>query len=548
MTINVDVIGQKLKIVSNTKNLVSGSQNFVRFFFNLDSSWDGLTVFAQFQQNGTSYNQTLDSENSAYLPAEIVDGKVDLSLYGTGGTVIATVNYLTFTVDKSIIVENAQSTQISTPIYTQIINRITALIASPAGFGGDVGTELRDVRVGWDGTLYETAGDALRGQINAVYDLALTGSGEFINDNRFGAAPFENDFDNVPNNKIYPVNLTSGVSRDNSPGATVSGVMITYGRSTDRANGDTQMIISVGQAIWTRTYWASVWTPWIRQVRISELEALTKPWNGLKLSVLGDSVSTYPGYIPNGHACYYATSGYKGISSVNSMWWKQLCDLTGAEPLVIEAWSGCCCAEYDSMNRTGNEDIPAAVNDSRCKNLHMSNGNNIVNPDIICVAVGCNDFYYNVPLGTWDGHTSLSPTDTKTWRGAYANMLLKIQETYPNAIVFCFSPWFCVRGNVNNGNAPSEIINVNGNNAPYQDYEDAMKEICELLGAIYIDVNNVGFTRQNFASHAVGYNDETGAVTHPNATGQEILGQSIASAVRDKAIGYVNWLKAQRGV
>ena len=107
---------------------------------------------AQFQQNGNSYNQTLDGEKSAYLPAEITDGKVDLSLYGTGGTVIATVNYLTFTVDKSIIVENAQSTQISTPIYTQIINRIAALTASPAGSGGDVGTELRDIRTAWDGT------------------------------------------------------------------------------------------------------------------------------------------------------------------------------------------------------------------------------------------------------------------------------------------------------------------------------------------------------------------------------------------------------------
>ena len=587
MTINVDVIGQKLKIVSNTKNLVSGSQNFIRFFFNLDSDWDGLTVFAQFQQNGNSYNQTLDGEKSAYLPAEITDGKVNLLLYGTGGTVIATVNYLTFTVDKSIIVENAQSTQISTPIYTQIINRITALVASPAGSGGDVGTEVRDARVGWDGTEYNSLGDAVRGQLTSVNNLSLMGGNAYINEARFSSL-FGNDFNNVPNNRIYPVGISNGDQIDHSPGTVIKGTLITFGRNNSRMYGDSQVIVTLTGAVWHRTFWRDdnmndYWTEWTRQTKIAEFKALDdrfsafdKPWNGLKLSVLGDSISTFPGKIPQGNDSYYTTSGSKSIASVNSMWWNQVCDILGAEPLVIEAWSGTCCADPDynaqGQIRSGREDRPSAVATSyvsngqtvtlaqpRCQSLHKtdtSSGTSVtVNPDIIVVALGCNDYYYNVPLGTWDGHGVLSPSDTKTWRGAYANMILKIQSRYPDALIFCFSPWFCVRGysGTSPENVPAQdmVVNVNGLNKTYQDYEDAMREICEVLQCVYIDTNNFGFTRSNYQNFVVDYNEGRGEtvhpMTHPNAVGQEILGQSIASAVRDKVIGYVNWLKAQRG-
>ena len=71
MDILVNVANQKLKIAANLKSLVKGTQEFIRFVYNLTGDWDGLTVFAQFIQNGVAYNQLLDSDNSAYLPADI---------------------------------------------------------------------------------------------------------------------------------------------------------------------------------------------------------------------------------------------------------------------------------------------------------------------------------------------------------------------------------------------------------------------------------------------------------------------------------------------
>lgn len=471
--------------------------------------------------------------------------------------------------------------------YQALKNQMAALVASPAGSGGDVGTEVRDARVGWDGASYANLGSAVREQLTSVNNLSLMGGNAYINEARFSSL-FGNDFNNVPNNRIYPVGISNGDQIDHSPGTVIKGTLITFGRNNSRMYGDSQVIVTLTGAVWHRTFWRDdnmndYWTEWARQTKIAEFKALDdrfsafdKPWKGLKLSVLGDSISTFPGKIPQGNDSYYTTSGSKSIASVNSMWWKQLCDLTGATPLVIEAWSGTCCADPDynaqGQIRSGREDRPSAVATSyvsngqtvtlaqpRCQSLHKtdtSSGTSVtVNPDIIVVALGCNDYYYNVPLGTWDGHGVLSPSDTKTWRGAYANMILKIQSRYPDALIFCFSPWFCVRGH--SGTSPENVpaqdmaVNVNGLNKAYQDYEDAMREICEALQCVYIDTNNFGFTRSNYQNFVVDYNEGRGEtvhpMTHPNAVGQEILGQSIASAVRDKAIGYVNWLKAQRG-
>ena len=125
MEILVNVIGQKLKVTTNLKCFISGSQQFVKFIFNMDDSWDNLQTFAQFRQNDVAYNQYLDANNSVYLPREIGAGTCTLILYGTGGNVRATTNYLTLTIDENILVTNAQSTEITQSLYEQLVNSVT---------------------------------------------------------------------------------------------------------------------------------------------------------------------------------------------------------------------------------------------------------------------------------------------------------------------------------------------------------------------------------------------------------------------------------------
>lgn len=128
MDILVSVVNQKLRVTTNLKTLVDGTQEFIRFVFNLPSEWDDLLVFAQFMQDGVAYNQYLDEDNGAYLPSEIGVGTCTLMLFGSDEDVIATTNYLTLKIEPNILVSDAQSTNISQSLYTQLVTRVNNLI------------------------------------------------------------------------------------------------------------------------------------------------------------------------------------------------------------------------------------------------------------------------------------------------------------------------------------------------------------------------------------------------------------------------------------
>ena len=127
MDILINVSKQRLKLATNLKKYVSGSQEFVRFVFGLNSYWRDLLAFAQFAQNGNTYNRYLDDENAVYLPSEIVAGECTLTLFGSGNNVIATTNYLTLTIDENILVSDASSTDISESLYEQLVDMVRSV-------------------------------------------------------------------------------------------------------------------------------------------------------------------------------------------------------------------------------------------------------------------------------------------------------------------------------------------------------------------------------------------------------------------------------------
>ena len=127
MDIRVDVVNQRLQTATNLTSFIAGTQEFIRFVFNLDGDWDNLLVFAQFTQNGQSYNQYLDSDNSVYLPAEIVAGEATLTLYGSYENKKATTNVLTLKIEENNFTEDGESTEITLSLYQQLATEVHRL-------------------------------------------------------------------------------------------------------------------------------------------------------------------------------------------------------------------------------------------------------------------------------------------------------------------------------------------------------------------------------------------------------------------------------------
>ena len=130
-------------------------------------------------------------------------------------------------------------------------------------------------------------------------------------------------------------------------------------------------------------------------------------YTGKKVAILGDSISTYKGYIPDGYAYFYpyATSD---IRNMNETWWMQIINKLGMELLINNSWSGSCVS-----TGTG---VSAATNDSRLEKL-VVNG---VKPDVIIIFMGANDC----------GSRYVSHS---TFVSSYKTMLDKIKKLCPDS-------------------------------------------------------------------------------------------------------------------
>lgn len=218
------------------------------------------------------------------------------------------------------------------------------------------------------------------------------------------------------------------------------------------------------------------------------------------LSILGDSISTYAGYIPSGNANYY-TGSNAGVSSVNDTWWKKLIDALGMTLNLNNSWSG------SRVTTTGGEASAGCM--SRCQNLGTA-------PDVIIVYMGINDFNNEVALGTYDGNGDF-PTITTTFREAYAIMLNKIMIAYPTSEIWVATLPPCER----NGDlgAPEK----NGNGVLLNDFNEAIRNLAKVFGAKILEHAQCGLTYQNMNLYMGDWNTSASSGLHPNASGHSLI-------------------------
>lgn len=100
-------------------------------------------------------------------------------------------------------------------------------------------------------------------------------------------------------------------------------------------------------------------------------------YQGKSFAVIGDSISTYKQYIPDGFSAFYPYPT-ADVSDVNMTWWMQTINNVGGTLFVNNSYSGTCVGDSSSF---------ATQNKSRLEYTLLSG----VAPDVILIYMGSND-------------------------------------------------------------------------------------------------------------------------------------------------------------
>lgn len=190
-----------------------------------------------------------------------------------------------------------------------------------------------------------------------------------------------------------------------------------------------------------------------------------------KISIIGDSISTFNGTMPSGYVTYYPKSGVD-VTSVSQTWWSILFSLTKSKREIN--------ASYSNSRVTNTS---AGLPDFYARTSSGFLGE----PDYIIVELGTNDAYNNVALGTPNFDAEISSLAENTFYPAYIKGIKSLKENYPNAKIVLL------------------ILMM------HEDYAQAIKTIGNHYGLDVIDAR--------VYTHVNG--------THPTAKGMEEIANSI---------------------
>ena len=236
--------------------------------------------------------------------------------------------------------------------------------------------------------------------------------------------------------------------------------------------------------------------------------------SGLKLSILGDSISTFDGYIPTDYNIFYPGSG--DISTVEKTWWWQVMNATGME-LNANASSSNTTITGDSLDTTG-----SAPGCSTKRMIDLTPGDDGPAPNILIVFMGTNDFLRSVELGTF---TEPSPQDegvVNNFCDAYELMIQKLNALYPNAEIY-----FCTLLETNAGDVdeyPQSYPATNKNGNTIGDFNAEIATIASAYSYPVIDVHNCGITYETLDQY-------TSDGVHPNTEGAKLIAEYVTNAL-----------------
>lgn len=141
-----------------------------------------------------------------------------------------------------------------------------------------------------------------------------------------------------------------------------------------------------------------------------------------KVSILGDSYSTYKGYIPEHYAPFYPDAN-NDVKVVSQMWWSLYIDAKGYQLEKNDSWGGTtiCGTGYGRMDSS--------------RSAFTSRVDSLGTPDIIFVFGGTNDAWAGSPVGEYQ-YSDWTKEDCKNFRPALACLLDTLMKRYPDAEIY----------------------------------------------------------------------------------------------------------------
>jgi hypothetical protein len=185
-----------------------------------------------------------------------------------------------------------------------------------------------------------------------------------------------------------------------------------------------------------------------------------------KVLILGDSYSTFEGFIPSGYDVYYKGDGSfgTGITKVEETWWHKLLSETDSELDLNDSWSG------STISYIGYDNVDCSKTSSFIYRLEKLCGEGFFAKnkiDTLLIFGGTNDSWLGTPLGEAK-YENFAQADFYNVLPAICYLVKKACEVLPTAKVYFI---------INNELKPEIIATI--------------KDACEKFGADTIQLSSV---------------------------------------------------------
>lgn len=150
-----------------------------------------------------------------------------------------------------------------------------------------------------------------------------------------------------------------------------------------------------------------------------------------KIAILGDSYSTYEGFVPADYLSWYSAKGNaldNDVTSVEDTWWQIFCHETGMETAANCSYSGStvCYTGYPGYD---------GVKTSFVYRMYREFGSLLCSkivPDHIFIFGGTNDFWNQSPVGEIKYNTQ-NEVDLKCFAPAFCNVVEYLKGHFPES-------------------------------------------------------------------------------------------------------------------